>query len=276
MASLEEELGGEHGEAGLGIAVAVLAVTDRLGVRVIPAVGPVHLPSVAESPRYLRTGGAWETAMVSDVEPLPEPASRRPLPWGPIGLVMALLFLAGAVGFVVGGRDSEVSTSAVDEGFLLDMSEHHDQAVTIALYELANGENPTARQFATEVLLSQRQELGQMARMLAERDVARPDFDPDRPAMGWMGMATTLATMPGMATDADLERLRTAQGAAADELFLTLMQAHHQGGIHMADDAAQAALDPAVRDLAGRIARVQASEVAEYQLLMDKMRAGAA
>jgi uncharacterized protein (DUF305 family) len=212
---------------------------------------------------------------VSDVEPLPEPESRRPVPWGPIGLVVALLFLAGAVGFVIGGRDADVPTSAVDEGFLVDMSEHHDQAVTMALYDLANGQDPTTRQFATEVLLSQRQELGQMARMLAERDMSRPDYDPDRPAMGWMGMATTASTMPGMASAADLARLEGSEGLEADELFLELMMAHHEGGIHMAEDAARNAEDPAVRELAARIAKVQASEVVEYQMQLDQLRATA-
>ncbi|HEY6532850.1 MAG TPA: DUF305 domain-containing protein [Acidimicrobiales bacterium] len=210
---------------------------------------------------------------MSDIDPRPEPATRRPVPWGPIGLFVALAFLAGAVGFVVGSRGSDTPTSAVDEGFLLDMSEHHDQAVTMAIHELANGQDPTARDFATEVLLSQRQELGQMARMLAERGVGRPDRDPDRPAMGWMGMSATVATMPGMASDADLERLRTAEGLEADVLFLTLMQAHHEGGIHMAEEAAANAEDPAVRELALRIARVQASEVAEYQVLLDELQA---
>jgi len=213
---------------------------------------------------------------VSDVEPLPEPESRRPVPWGPIGLVVALLFLAGAIGFVIGGRDADVPTSSVDEGFLLDMSEHHDQAVTMALYELANGQDPTVRQFATEVLLSQRQELGQMARMLAERRVSRPDYDADRPAMGWMEMATTVGTMPGMASPADLDRLEQSEGREADLLFLELMMAHHEGGIHMAEDAAANAEDPAVRELAARIAKVQASEVAEYQMQLDRMQASGA
>jgi uncharacterized protein (DUF305 family) len=196
---------------------------------------------------------------MSDVDPLPEPATRRPVPWGPIGLVVALLFLAGAIGFLVGAQESDVPTSAVDEGFLLDMSEHHDQAVTMALYELDNGVDPDARHFATEVLITQ-----------------RPDLDPDRPAMGWMGMDTTAATMPGMASEAELEQLRTSEGLEADELFLTLMQAHHAGGLHMSEDAAQRAEDPAVRELADRIARLQAKEINEYQVLLEQLRAGAA
>ena len=84
----------------------------------------------------------------------------------------------------------------------------------------------------------------------------------------------TAATMPGMASDADLERLRTTASLEADELFLTLMQAHHEGGIHMAEDAAGNAEDAAVRELAARIARIQASEVAEYQILLDELLAG--
>jgi uncharacterized protein (DUF305 family) len=213
---------------------------------------------------------------VSAVDPLPQAATRRPIRWGPIGLAVAVVFLAGAIGFLLGSRGSETPTGPVDEGFLLDMSDHHDQAVTMALFELANGQDSTTREFATEILVAQRQELGQMARMLAERNVARPDFDADRRAMGWMGMSVTASTMPGMASADDLARLRASRGNDADELFLTLMQAHHAGGVHMAQNAAEDAEDPAIRALADRMATVQATEIKEYQVVLDRLRGGSA
>ena len=42
--------------------------------------------------------------------------------------------------------------------------------------------------------------------------------------------------MPGMATEAQLKKLRAAKGKAFDELFLTLMITHHEGAITMATD----------------------------------------
>ena len=87
--------------------------------------------------------------------------------------------------------------------------------------------------------------------------------------MAWMGHAVEPSAMPGMATDEQLDELATATGADADELFVELMTAHHQGGIDMATDAAERAenddvapvrlvvgAEPAIRDRrAGRTAR---------------------
>lgn len=38
-----------------------------------------------------------------------------------------------------------------------------------------------------------------------------------------------------MATPAQLDQMRSARGTDADRLFLTLMIAHHRGGVAMAD-----------------------------------------
>ena len=54
-------------------------------------------------------------------------------------------------------------------------------------------------------------------------------------AMAWMGMPTPVDQMPGMATEAQLEELAASSGAAADELFVELMAAHHAAASHMAE-----------------------------------------
>ena len=193
-----------------------------------------------------------------------------------IGVVMvALAFLAGALGYFVGVRGSETPTSAVDVGFMVDMSDHHDQAVRMALMEIAHGQDPTVLGFAQDVLLFQRSELGAMGVMLAEQGAARPELDPERQAMGWMSMATPVGSMPGMATDAQLAQLDEARGLESDRLFLTLMAAHHEGGLHMAQYAADHAADPRVRALAARIAQYQSVEMREYEHQLDRLGAPA-
>ena len=89
--------------------------------------------------------------------------------------------------------------------------------------------------------------------------------DPDRLTMAWMGMGTPLATMNGMASQADLGRLANASGVEADRLFLELMTEHHRGGIHMAEYTAAHARDDETIALAVRMARNQALEITEYQ-----------
>jgi uncharacterized protein (DUF305 family) len=200
-------------------------------------------------------------------------SSRRP-GTSAIALIVALGFLAGAIGYLVGVRSSETPTSAVDIGFLVDMSEHHDQAVRMALMELAHGQDPTVRGFAQDVLLFQRSELGAMGVLLDEQGAVRPDLDPDRSAMAWMDMATPSGAMPGMATEEQLARLDAARGLDADRLFLELMSAHHEGGLHMAEYAADHGSDPRVRALAARMAKYQEIEVREYKVQSERLGAG--
>ena len=87
------------------------------------------------------------------------------------------------------------------------------------------------------------------------RDFGKADTNETDTGMAWMGHPTPLDSMPGMATEAQLDQLGQASGADADQLFVQLMTAHHQGGIHMADDAAQHANESQVRDLARQISR---------------------
>jgi len=179
-------------------------------------------------------------------------------------VVMAFSFLAGAVGYAIGVRQEKTPSNATDVGFLVDMSDHHDQAVTMALTVYNRTTDPTIRGFAQDVLVFQRSELGRMAAYLEDHDAVRPDYDPDRPAMAWMGMPMAASRMTGMASEDQLTALAEATGRDLDLMFLDLMTVHHRGGIEMADYAAVHAADPRVRTLATRIARQQTSEIEEY------------
>ena len=200
-------------------------------------------------------------------------SQNRRLSLGPVALIIALVFLGGAFGYFFGVRGSETPTSAVDVGFMADMSDHHDQAVQMAIMELAHGQDPTVLGFAQDVLLFQRSELGAMAVLLDDHGASRPEYDPERTAMAWMGMSTSLSEMPGLATEAEMAELDAARGRASDLLFLSLMSAHHEGGLHMAEFAAANASDPRVRALAERMAKYQAVEVREYEMAHERLGA---
>lgn len=184
--------------------------------------------------------------------------------WALAGLVGAFAFLGAAVIYFVMEREERPpGESSADVGFLQDMLDHHEQALTLSVWELQKGTTPAAQTFAREVLQQQSWEMGQMQRQLDEWGYARQDRS--EMAMGWMGMATAPDEMPGLASDAELEALREAEGAEADALFLALMQDHHRGGASMAAAAAEQASDPWVRDLAQRMARNQTIEINEMQ-----------
>ena len=214
----------------------------------------------------------------SDALPDETPPRRRRLPPPPtrrqfVLLMVALLYLAASLGYVLGSRPAgRPGEGSVDAGFLYDMITHHEQAVTMSGLELANGEEKAVTVFAREILTFQSYEIGLMDGQLAEWDL--PVENPRSRAMEWMGMPVEAGEMPGMATEAELARLADAQGRDADALFVTLMQDHHRGGVHMAEYAAEHAESKVVRALAARMARNQRIEINELE--QARSRAGLA
>jgi uncharacterized protein (DUF305 family) len=79
------------------------------------------------------------------------------------------------------------------------------------------------------------------------------------------------ALMPGMATEQEMDQLRSLSGTAFDVQFLRLMIRHHQGGLKMAQYAQEHAQEAPVRTLARSIAETQTAEVHTMaQLLAER------
>jgi uncharacterized protein (DUF305 family) len=184
-----------------------------------------------------------------------------------VALVLAGFFLAGSVGYVIGHRPER--GDAVDVGFLLDMIAHHEQAVELSRSALSDDLPAGVQSFVVEVVADQQYEIGVMEHRLRTWGHARQDDD--GLAMGWMGHAMPETEMPGLASEADLERLADVRGDEAAALWLTLMTAHHEGGVEMASVAAERAKDPFVRTLAARMARNQRIEIAEYERVRQRL-----
>jgi uncharacterized protein (DUF305 family) len=203
----------------------------------------------------------------------PEPGDgrgprRAPAGWTLVALVVALCFLAGAVGWTLGSGRPPGRASA-DVGFLHDMRGHHEGAIDLAQLQLWNGSEDSITVFAEEILRFQAYEIGLMDQMLLGWGF-RPENRPAT-AMAWMGHETRPDAMPGMATPAELERLRTA-GPETDAVFVALMVDHHAAGAAMAEEAAARAGDADVRALARRMASVQRAEIDE--MLTEARRLG--
>jgi uncharacterized protein (DUF305 family) len=149
------------------------------------------------------------------------------------------------------------------------MRSHHDQAVQMAFMYLALPDtDPGLRVVARNILLSQGIDIGRMIQLLRDMDEPEAAAETDE-AMAWMGMATPRDRMPGLATEEQLDEFGASRGAAADRMFVDLMTAHHQGGIHMAEFAATEADNDEVRAMAESMATSQAEEIAELQGLID-------
>jgi uncharacterized protein (DUF305 family) len=70
-----------------------------------------------------------------------------------------------------------------------------------------------------------------------------------------------VSQMPGMATPEELTKLKSLSGKDLDVFFLQLMLRHHQGGLAMAQYAADHAGVGYVRNLASKIVSAQQAEV---------------
>ena len=200
------------------------------------------------------------------------------LPWWqrPINIVIVLVaaaLIAGMIGWLVADSGNEVASSDVDVGFLQDMRVHHEQAIETSFRFLDRPDtDPRLRTVAKSIIFDQGIEIGLMLQLLAEMDA--PNVSADGTAMSWMGHAVEPSAMPGMATAEQLDELASATGADADELFVELMTAHHQGGIDMATEAAAQADNDDVRRFASSWARNQQSEIVELEGLLETDPAG--
>ena len=191
-----------------------------------------------------------------------------PQGWTLVALVAALCFLAGVTGWRLNEDDRPGSGSA-DVGFLFDMVAHHQQATTMARTQLADGTRGEVAHIAEEIDRFQSYEIGVMARMLEEWGYFIET--PRGSVMGWMGDAVPLSAMPGLASEAEIERLRDAgTGAETDALFVALMIDHHAGAVGMAEAAADRADDEDVVELARRIAKSQRFEIRELIALATR------
>lgn len=220
------------------------------------------MPATEESP----AGPAVEPepAVEGEPGPAPEPPARRglsSLQW--VVLIAAMAFLVGAIAYVVGDdRGSADPLNATDVGFMQDMSLHHDQAVQMSLLLLAKDDiDPAMRSFAQEVVLGQRYEQGIFSATL---DRYGHESYPGDSVMGWMGEPQPADTMPGLATQEQLDQLEAAQGEDAEALWIALMSEHHLAGLHMADYAARHGKDDTTVNLAKAIVKNQRSEVLDY------------
>jgi uncharacterized protein (DUF305 family) len=192
------------------------------------------------------------------------------------------LLLAGVLGWHLGHgtgarRQAAAGTAiagAVDTGFAQFMIVHHDQAVLMAQILLDHGPSGLT-ELARTIQATQLLEIGQMRGWLGLW--GQPLLPPSR-NMDWMllGRAPPGAElarylldcksapdgMPGLATIAELTKLRQQEGVERDQLFLQLMIRHHQGALPMARFAAVSAETAVVRKLATQIVYNQSEELA--------------
>jgi uncharacterized protein (DUF305 family) len=129
--------------------------------------------------------------------------------------------------------------SQADVSFMQGMIMHHSQAVEMTAMIPSRTENKDVRSLGAKISSSQADEISFMKRWLLARgepvSMAMPGLaDPGMANMDMSGQP--MAAMPGMLTAAQIEKLRQANGAEFDRLFLTGMIQHHNGALIMVKD----------------------------------------
>ena len=209
---------------------------------------------------------------MDQLEETADPDVTETLPWWRSKLNLAVLavaiaVLSGGLGWLIGNNRAIPDPNTTDLGFLQDMRAHHEQAVYLGLYYLSDtGTKPDLRDIAREIVFGQGIEIGRMIEML--RAFGANLTNESDTAMRWMNEPTPIDRMPGLASDADINKLLASKGTDADKLFVALMVAHHQGGIHMAQYAVAHANVPEVRRFASSMVTGQTDEISEMRALV--------
>lgn len=162
----------------------------------------------------------------------------------------------------------EPEFNEADVAFMQMMVPHHAQAIVMADLAEEHARSDRVRELAARIRAAQGPEILMMAAWLKERDMAVPTAaeDPsewDHSQHGHHGMV-------GMLTEAQMEKLGRARGAAFDRLFLEAMIQHHQGAIDMTDDVAVDGIDIMVSEVAADVALTQTAEIDRMQEMLGR------
>jgi len=151
------------------------------------------------------------------------------------------------------GAAGDQASRAADVAFAQSMIPHHEQAVQMADLALENGAGDQVTRLATQIKAAQDPEIEAMRGWLKA-------WGADE-GMAGMDHSGTGGGMPGMMSDADLRTLAAAKGAGFDQMWLTMMIAHHQGALTMANQVLATTTDPNVKTLAEAVVNGQTSEI---------------
>jgi uncharacterized protein (DUF305 family) len=196
------------------------------------------------------------------------------------GAVVAVLIVVAA--FAAGRLSAPVvsapSTTSAEAGFARDMQVHHNQAVEMSMIVRDVTDDADVRLLAYDIATSQARQAGQMYGWLDSWNLPQAAAEP---SMTWMSRPTLDGAssdhnhtgdreepvhtpgdpMPGMATAAQLAELQSLTGVEAERLFLTLMIAHHTGGVEMGEAVLARSKERVVVSLATGVVKAQSSEI---------------
>jgi uncharacterized protein (DUF305 family) len=154
------------------------------------------------------------------------------------------------------------------------MIPHHEQAVEMADLALSadSGASEQVRQLAEQIKAAQDPEIEQMTEWLqawgAPSAMPGASDGDELQGMDHRGHDMGGMTVAGMMTAEQMAQLQAASGTRFDEMWLTMMIAHHQGAVAMAEQAASSS-NPDVTTLAEAVIATQQQEISQMQTMLS-------
>ncbi len=164
------------------------------------------------------------------------------------------------------------SYAEADVAFMTGMIGHHAQAIVMSKWAPSHGASDRLLVLTSRIINAQRDEILLMQRWLRDHGLTVPVADTINKHMGMHG---DHMMMPGMLSDAQMDTLDAARGAAFDRLFLTYMIQHHSGALTMVDDlfAAHAgAQNDRIYKFASDVYADQGTEIGRMQKMLFMMQ----
>ncbi|MFE1025136.1 DUF305 domain-containing protein [Streptomyces sp. NPDC058818] len=150
-------------------------------------------------------------------------------------------------------RADDDSPNSADVSYARMMIQHHAQALEMTELVPEQAESGQVQKLAERISAAQGPEITAMKGWLKNHGEKESGGGHDHDAM------------PGMATEAQLEKLRAAKGKAFDQLFLKLMITHHEGAIAMATDVKSQGNNVQVEEMADDVVAQQTSEISRMR-----------
>ncbi|MCX5555652.1 DUF305 domain-containing protein [Streptomyces sp. NBC_00038] len=150
-------------------------------------------------------------------------------------------------------RTDDDTPNSADIAYAQKMIEHHTQALEMTQLAPKQAESSAVKALAERITAAQGPEIATMESWLKANDGEKTATEHAHEAM------------PGMATEAQLKKLRAAKGKAFDELFLKLMITHHDGAITMATDVKAQGNNIQIEEMADDVIAQQTSEISRMR-----------
>lgn len=150
-------------------------------------------------------------------------------------------------------RAEDDSPNSADVSYARMMIVHHTQALEMTELVPDRAESTKVKKLAERIAAAQEPEIEAMESWLTSYDKDTKPGTHDH------------ASMPGMATEAQLKKLKAARGKAFDQLFLTLMITHHEGALTMATDVKGQGNNIRIEEMADDVVAQQTSEISRMR-----------